>query len=618
MPPPKPVKKPAGSIRLSQVVTTFGPGAMVDLIDAAVLVAGTDTWRYPGKERVHVIAEPRLRDEIASHYGMHLAPDKAFLAPPAGEEKASSESCGIPVLEFPAWRRCLECRALEHAKNLDPGAIHRCSGTRKSATVPVRFVVTCENGHLSEFPWIRFAHAGERSTGRERCGAGAASLFLDEGKGTDFSEITVRCESCGAERKLSNALAPGVLGDCHGDRPWLVGAGSSEDCQKKLTLLIRTASNSYFSKTLSAISIPDPSRRLVEAVQHPAVWAIVKDLDPAAFKLVRNQIEVLRARLGAYADDSVLGVIQALKTGQTTAREELRTAEYQVLMGSPDERPGRLAPGVAGDSEEYFFANRLVPTEPLPRGIRTVVLVKRLRQVQAQLGFTRLQPLPTNLQGGFDASGSRLQRLGTTTTWLPATEIFGEGFFIELDPKYLASWERRQAVVDRGEELRAGHARAFIDREGPPFPGERFYLLHTLSHLLMNAVSLTCGYAASSLSERIYCAPATDPTPMGGILLLTGTSGAEGTLGGLVAQGRHLRRHLRRAWEMGTLCSNDPVCAMHDPEAEENRYLEGAACHGCVLVAECSCERFNQCLDRALVAPALGHPEDLAYFTEAP
>jgi hypothetical protein len=69
---------------------------------------------------------------------------------------------------------------------------------------------------------------------------------------------------------------------------------------------------------------------------------------------------------------------------------------------------------------------------------------------------------------------------------------------------------------------------------------------------------------------------------------------------------------------MGVLCSNDPVCAMHDPKSEENRYLEGAACHGCVLVAECSCERFNQYLDRALVAPALGHDDDLAYFTEAP
>ena len=29
------------------------------------------------------------------------------------------------------------------------------------------------------------------------------------------------------------------------------------------------------------------------------------------------------------------------------------------------------------------------------------------------------------------------------------------------------------------------------------------------------------------------------------------------------------------------------------------RYLEGAACHGCLFIAECSCERFNRYLDRA-------------------
>ena len=37
--------KPAGQIRQSQVVTTFGPGAMVDLPDHAVIIGGLDHWR---------------------------------------------------------------------------------------------------------------------------------------------------------------------------------------------------------------------------------------------------------------------------------------------------------------------------------------------------------------------------------------------------------------------------------------------------------------------------------------------------------------------------------------------------------------------------------------------
>lgn len=101
---------------------------------------------------------------------------------------------------------------------------------------------------------------------------------------------------------------------------------------------------------------------------------------------------------------------------------------------------------------------------------------------------------------------------------------------------------------------------------------------------------------------------------MAGILLSTGTSGTEGTLGGLVDQGRRIGEHLAAALELGRLCSNDPVCAAHEPNDPAERFLEGAACHGCLYVAECSCERFNRYLDRSLVVPTLGNPEGRAFF----
>ena len=131
-------------------------------------------------------------------------------------------------------------------------------------------------------------------------------------------------------------------------------------------------------------------------------------------------------------------------------------------------------------------------------------------------------------------------------------------------------------------------------------------------------ILLQCGYSASAMSERIHCAPATDELPMAAILIMTDTSGAEGTLGGLVEQGRSLDRHLRRAWDMASLCSSDPVCAHHSPTDHSGRHLEGAACHGCVFMAEPACERFNHYLDRALVVPTMGHPAELAFFEDRP
>jgi len=236
-----------------------------------------------------------------------------------------------------------------------------------------------------------------------------------------------------------------------------------------------------------------------------------------------------------------------------------------------------------------------------------------------QVGFTRIEPVTPDLQGEFDL-GVQSQQLGLLTDWLPAAEIHGEGVFLRLDESAVREWEGRAAVLARGRELLAGHdAWASTLGDAPDFPGIRFYLLHSLSHLLMSAISLECGYAASALRERIYCAPENAELPMAAILLSTGSPGSEGTLGGLVEQGREIWAHLRRAYELGTLCSNDPVCAGHSPKDDPSeRFLEGAACHGCLFIAECSCERFNRYLDRALVVPAIGHNAELAFFSERP
>jgi hypothetical protein len=177
----------------------------------------------------------------------------------------------------------------------------------------------------------------------------------------------------------------------------------------------------------------------------------------------------------------------------------------------------------------------------------------------------------------------------------------GEGVFIALARDKVEAWLARPAVQKRGEQL-ARSFQQWRDRRGirgdiPQFPGLPYVMLHSLSHLLITALSLDCGYAASAIRERIYAYETGY-----GILLHTGSAGSEGTLGGLVAVGHQIERHLDRALALGRLCSNDPVCAQHQPtDSREDRFLHGAACHGCLLIAETSCERRNELLDRALV-----------------
>lgn len=611
--------QPDGQIRRSQVVTTYGPGAMVDLLNSAVLIGGLDFWHFdrrPGRPGATYIPEPRLRDAIAERFsksGRSLSVEKPFCAPPQGDDREPGHFSGIMALEFPQWFVCQSptCRTLIRKTELELKGgryWHRCGQERAFECVPVRFLGACRRGHCQEFPWIAYAHLG-----KELCSG--PSLQLREGATGDFAEVKVVC-ACGAHQALVTAMGNVELG-CDGLQPWLGPEGKVE-CSERLRLLVRTASNSYFAQVVSALSIPEPARELEDLVQ--LHWATLQIASPETLPTLR-MIPALGAALAPFSDAQVLRVVRARADGKTSARDALRTAEFKQLVASPKEKPGDLPP-----PGEPFFAREAKVVGGLPDGVARVVVAPKLREVRAQIGFTRLEPSTADLQGEYDLE-VKSAPLGLVTNWLPASEVRGEGVFLQLDEETVRAWEERPAVKARADELRAGYAAwvKTLSGEGqghaPAFPGVRFYLLHSLSHLLISAISLECGYSASAIRERIYSGPSErDPaTAMAAILLSTGTSGTEGTLGGLVQEGRKIREHLRNAYDLGRLCSNDPVCAAHTPQDDPaERHLEGAGCHGCLFIAECSCERFNRYLDRALVVPTLGHPIALAYFEKRP
>ncbi|MGA3122900.1 MAG: DUF1998 domain-containing protein [Polyangiaceae bacterium] len=613
-------QQPDGSVRQSQVVTTFGPGATVDLLSDAVLVGGLDFWSYDRNFAIPSIPEPRLRDAIVERFrqlNRELSQDQPFRAPPVGNDREPSKFAGIQVLLFPQWFVCQNprCRALVRREGLEFKSHrywHQCDRTTQVECVPVRFVMACKNGHIGEFPWIRFVH---KVHGSPICHG--PSLTFDEGATGDFSDIRVSC-ACGATANLN--ATDGYYFECEGARPWL-GPEGVEPCSlisepskpnKPVRLLVRTASNSYFPLVISALSIPDPAGELQDKVR--TVWDVLKNATKELLPAFR-QIEKVRIALEGFTDEAAMQAVKAIQDDRPLTSGPLRTAEFKQLAASK--------PEVAGDGpavKDSFFARVAKIKDGLPAGVARVVVASKLREVVAQLGFTRLEPVSPDLQGEYDL-GVKTAALGLTTNWLPASELRGEGVFIQLDEAAVRAWEDRAVVKERAKALASGYEAWSRSVDAPPpFPGARFYLLHSLAHLLMSAISLECGYAASALRERIYCGPsAKDPTPMAAILLATGTSGTEGTLGGLVEQGRQIRAHLQRAWDLGRLCSNDPVCSTHSPDGDHaERFLEGAACHGCLFVAECSCERFNRYLDRALVVPSIGHPAELAFFSKRP
>ena len=196
--------------------------------------------------------------------------------------------------------------------------------------------------------------------------------------------------------------------------------------------------------------------------------------------------------------------------------------------------------------------------------------------------------------------------------WFPAVENRGEGVLLHFSASAIRKWRARPGVARRIRDLEIGHTEwAKARKLQLRFPGGSYVMLHTLSHLLLQSVADRCGYPAASIRERVYV---DDESRRYGVLLYTSSPDAEETLGGLVQQARQIEDHIERALRTAALCSNDPVCAQHDPASSiECRWLHGAACHGCALVAETSCEMRNDYLDRALVVPTLD-VNDAAFF----
>lgn len=245
------------------------------------------------------------------------------------------------------------------------------------------------------------------------------------------------------------------------------------------------------------------------------------------------------------------------------------------------------------------------------RYVERVVLVERLREVRALLGFTRIEST-------FDVEDDQvIVPLGPPPlTLLPAVEVRGEGIFLRFSEAAVSAWCALPSVRDREASLRAAHADWRTARNAPDpaagFPGMRYVLLHTFSHALMRGLALEAGYAQASIRERIYARDTNaDGGPMAGILLATAASDSEGTLGGLVAQGEReaFAEVLRASLAAAELCASDPFCAEHEPGPQG---VHGAACHACLFAPETSCERGNRYLDRAVLATLVAGP-DIAF-----
>ena len=632
----------ADVLRLSQVVGLFGPGAMVDLPDRSVIVGGLDRWSWHPSP-VRVIQEPRLSNLLEARLReandrriAHGRPLQLREPPvqPDGVQAFGAPQANVPVAVFPTWFVCdapnaavvsnasavatadpprLRRRLVRWTDLMPPGrkqAIDETSGKKVDVT-PIRFVCGCPDGHLQDVDWRFVVHAK---------GGCQEPMHLEElGTSADPRDTRIACD-CGRSLSLEELFQPGRLGNCRGERPWL-GSRDSSGCTQELKLLTRSATNTYFSQVATVISLPqvvdELSRRVASHLS-----TLRKAASAFEVGMARKFDVNVETSLQGWSDDEVFVRVQALaaqaEPGGPVA-EDPREAEFALLSS------GAKLIGV-DSSDSRLHAETLdrsawdATGDPMLAGISALVAIHRLREVSCLYGFTRFEAAPTIGDGDLEDVGLAVTGapLGDDPDWLPAIEQFGEGLFILLDAAAVAGWLARPATLARAGQLMAGFA-AWSSRQGRGTPGYRnlqHTLLHSLSHALMAEIAVESGYPASSLKERLYALPplqANGPLRCG-LLVYTATAGTQGTLGGLVEVADRFLDILGAAIARLEVCSNDPVCADHDPSTvADDRALHGAACHGCLLVAETSCEARNLFLDRTLLVETMA-PHGAAFF----
>jgi hypothetical protein len=307
-------------------------------------------------------------------------------------------------------------------------------------------------------------------------------------------------------------------------------------------------------------------------------------------KKLPKWIEKIASEIGAAQSDIekilLRKWLEPVGTGIDVMSLQYRAEEYAALTGEISTR------NLLGE-----FSREAMPVEQygLPH-IKSISLVDKVRVVNALIGFSRLNPVMGKDDPGF------VHIKESKTRWYPAYEVRGEGIFIEFETSDIAQWiAENQQITQRVNQISHNYSKSFIGKSHPRNITPKFVMLHTLSHLLIEQLSFECGYSVASLCERIYCSETSEGKQMAGIFIYTASGDSEGTLGGLVRQGRPdaLPRIFKKAIRGAKTCSNDPVCILSHGQGRESLNL--AACHTCALLPETCCEERNSFLDRGLI-----------------
>ena len=180
-----------------------------------------------------------------------------------------------------------------------------------------------------------------------------------------------------------------------------------------------------------------------------------------------------------------------------------RSGDY---LQKPTRRP-------AGERSSGLMVTERPRDRACDREITRVLAVDRMRKVNALIGFTRIDDMDrvNDLPAAWSSSPATAGPPGPSRPKTAAKESSSNSTSNAVAP---GSSDPRASACGRPTATRT----AATSNAGSPTPPPsstptpdckppRYWLLHTLAHALIREMAMSCGYAAASLSERLYAWP---------------------------------------------------------------------------------------------------------------
>ena len=361
----------------------------------------------------------------------------------------------MPVIPFPQWLRCTACNRLaptgllvnwgfvndkprrpDEAKFFHQDCPRR---KRQPLAVAARFVLACVNGHLDDFPYREFVHRGGACPE-----ASHPALQMDDYGGNRGANVMIRCTRCPAKRNISQAM--GRRGEeslpmCRGRHPHL---GTFETCEPK--------ADGDRRRRIQHVVRADPvhARRAADRGERAAGQGrrscgtscrtcSSREILDAFWALPQFQV------LHKWGKDEVFDAIEQ-HAKAADGRSDDQQTEYPDLLHA---RVGHLHRHAAAR------ADRRLRAAPRPGGVPGRAGRVPLRR---RAGRTAPRgPRPDRVHPAGRARPARTPTWSTRAplardrpTWVPASEVRGEGIFLRVDESALSAWEAQVARLGRG------------------------------------------------------------------------------------------------------------------------------------------------------------------------